>query len=162
MTGAPPHGPDPRAHPGLHAIALFEAGKGLVTLLAAGALELLGPAPLRRWLGVLVEHFQRDPQHGALAWSSQALDADSIHLAAGVGLVYALLRFLEAWGLWRVKAWASWLGCIGAAVYLPFDLYALARHPGWLSVTVLAVNLVVVWVLARDLLNRSRCAIATA
>jgi uncharacterized membrane protein (DUF2068 family) len=39
-------------------------------------------------------------------------------------------------------------------VYLPFDAYALFNHPGWLSVTVLVVNLVVVWVLARDLFKR--------
>lgn len=57
-------------------------------------------------------------------------------------------------GLWRVKAWASWLGCISAAIYLPLDVYALFRHPGWLSSIVLAVNLMVVAVLARDLANR--------
>ena len=58
---------------------------------------------------------------------------------------------MEAWGLWRVKAWASWLGCISAAIYLPLDVYALFRHPGWLSSIVLVVNLIVVAVLARDL-----------
>lgn len=42
------------------------------------------------------------------------------------------------------------------ALYLPFDLFALARHPGWLSVMVLVVNLLVLWVLARDLMMRRR------
>ena len=40
---------------------------------------------------------------------------------------------LTCWGLWRAKAWASWLGCIAAALYLPFDIYALATHRHWLA-----------------------------
>ena len=149
-----PYDPDPQAHPGLHAIAVFEAAKGLLALLAASGLEILGPAPLQRWLHELASHFQLDPHHGAMDWLSSAINPDSVHVAAGIGLVYALLRFVEAWGLWRARAWASWLGCISAAIYLPLDLYALFQHPGWLSVTVLAVNVAVVWVLAQDLLKR--------
>ena len=79
-----------------------------------------------------------------------------MHLAAAIVLAYGLLRLLEAWGLWRVKAWASWLGCVSAAIYLPFDVYALFHHPGWLSSAVLVVNLIVVAVLARDLVKRRR------
>jgi len=41
-----------------------------------------------------------------------------------------------------------------AALYLPLDLYALWRHPGWVAIAVLAINLIVVWVLVRDLLVR--------
>jgi uncharacterized membrane protein (DUF2068 family) len=58
--------------------------------------------------------------------------------------------------LWRAKAWASWLGCIAAALYLPFDLYALFLHRHWLEAVVVAINLLVVWVLARDLMVRRR------
>ena len=157
-AGAPPqehpYDPDPHAHPGLHAIAIFEAAKGLLALLAASGLEILGPAPLQRWLHELMGLLQLDPKHGAMDWLSNAINPDSVHLVAGIALAYALLRFVEAWGLWRVRTWASWLGCISAAVYLPLDMYAVVRHPGWLSVAVLAINLVVVWVLARDILTR--------
>ncbi|WP_242112410.1 DUF2127 domain-containing protein [Luteimonas aquatica] len=148
--------PDPHAHPGLHAIAIFEAAKGLLALFVASGLELLGPAPLVRWLHELTGRLQLDPDHGALGWLSQAIDPDSVHIAAAIALLYGLMRLVEAWGLWRVKAWASWLGCLGAAVYLPFDVYALFRHPGWMAWSVLGINLLVVWVLARDLLRRRR------
>ena len=69
-------------------------------------------------------------------------------------MAYGLLHLLEAWGLWRARGWASWLGCVTAALYLPLDLYALWRHPGWPALLVLAINVVVVWVLARDILRR--------
>lgn len=150
------YNPDPHAHPGLHAIAIIEAAKGLLAMLAASGLELLGPAPLRRWVDLLIARFQLDPDHGAMAWLAHAINPDSIHLAAAVACLYGLLHLAEGWGLWRAKAWASWLGCIAAALYLPFDVYALFRHPGWLSSAVVAINLLIVWVLGRDLLVRRR------
>ncbi|MBP6216653.1 MAG: DUF2127 domain-containing protein, partial [Luteimonas sp.] len=69
---------------------------------------------------------------------------------------YGVLHLVEAFGLWRARAWASWLGCITASLYIPFELHALVRRPGWLEVAVLGINLVVVWVLGRDLFRRRR------
>lgn len=152
----PHYDPDPRAHPGLHVIAAVEASKGALAVMAASGLELLGPAPLLRWLHELTVRFQLDPDHGAMAWLAHAINPHAVHLAAAVALSYGLLHLLEAWGLWRAKTWASWLGCLGAAVYLPFDIGAAFRHPGWLSLAVVAINLLVVWVLGRDLVKRRR------
>jgi uncharacterized membrane protein (DUF2068 family) len=145
---------DPQAHPGLRLIAMIEAIKGLLALSAASGLELIGPIPLKRWVHELIERFQLEPNHGAMAWLANAINPDSVHLAAAAVATYAVLHLIEAWGLWRDKAWASWLGCIAASIYLPFDLYALYRHPGWVSVAVLGINVLVVWVLARDLFKR--------
>ena len=153
MTGKP-YNPDPHAHPGLHAIAIVEATKGALALFAASGLELIGPAPLQRWIQALIQRFQFDPDHGVLADLLRAINPESVHFAAAAVAAYGLLHLLEAWGLWRAKAWASWLGCISAAIYLPFEADALFRHPGWLSALVLGINLLVVWVLARDLLKR--------
>jgi len=150
----PHYNPDPHAHPGLHAIALVEGVKGLLAVLAASGLELLGPAPLLRWLHELIARFQLDPQAGALALFARQISPGSVHWAAAAVMAYGLLHLLEAWGLWRAKAWASWLGCIAASLYLPLDLYALWNHPGWPALAVLAINLLVVWVLARDILRR--------
>ena len=64
--------PDPQAHPGLQAIAVIEAIKGLLALSAASGLELLGPAcRCKRWVHELIARFQLDPDHGALAWLAQ-------------------------------------------------------------------------------------------
>ena len=151
-----PYNPDPHAHPGLHVIAVVEAVKGALALLAASGLELLGPAPLQRWVHALIARFQLDPHHGAMAWLANAINPGAVHLAAVVALAYGVLHLVEGWGLWRAKAWASWLGCIAAAAYLPFDVYAFARHRHWLEALVVAVNLIVVWVLGRDLVKRKR------
>lgn len=156
MTDSPtrPYNANPRAHPGLRAIAMVEATKGLLAVTTASGLELLGPAPLRTFVHVLIRHFELSTTEGPLAWLANAISSGTVHATAAIAAAYGVLHLVEAWGLWRDKAWASWLGCIAAAIYLPFDGYALLRHPGWPAVSVLVINLVVVYVLARDLFRR--------
>ena len=156
MTSNTPYNPDPHAHPGLAAIALLEAGKAVLAFLAAAGLEISGPAPLRNIINALIHRAGGDPENGAFSSLLGMITPDTVHLGAAVLVGYGLLRVLEAWGLWRAKAWASWLGCISAALYLPLDFYAIVKHPGWASWLLLAVNILVVWVLARDLGKRHR------
>ncbi|MDV3515952.1 hypothetical protein B0X78_07775 [bacterium AM6] len=150
------YNPDPHRHPGLHVIALLEASKAMLALLAATGLEILGPQPLRDGVNALIRRFSLDPDHGTLPSLLNMISPDAVHLAAAAMIGYGLLHLVEAWGLWKARAWASWLGCLTASIYLPFDIYAIVRHPGWASWTVLAINLVVVYVLARDLRKRRR------
>lgn len=150
------YNPDPHRHPGLHVIALLEASKAMLALLAATGLEILGPQPLRDGVNALIRRFSLDPDHGTLPSLLNAISPAAVHLAAAAMIGYGLLHLVEAWGLWKAKAWASWLGCLTASIYLPFDIYAIVRHPGWASWTVLAINLIVVYVLARDLRKRRR------
>ena len=63
-------------------IALVEAVKGALALLAASGLELIGPAPLQRWVHELIARFQLDPHHGTIAWLISAINPGGIHLAA--------------------------------------------------------------------------------
>lgn len=149
-----PYNTDPHAHPGLHAIAVIEMAKGALALLAASGLEILGPAPLQRWLHALIQHFQLDPASGVTGWLAHAINPTGIHIAAGIAALYGVLHLLEGWGLWRAKAWASWLGALSAAAYLPFDVTAFFTHRHWLEAVAVIVNLIVVWVLARDLFRR--------
>jgi uncharacterized membrane protein (DUF2068 family) len=138
----------------LHVLALFEGLKGLLALVAAASLEVLGPQPLRNLIAALIAKFNLDPAHGTLPSLLDAINPGAVHLAVAVVSLYAVWRLVEAWGLWRAKAWASWLGCVGTAAYLPLDLYALYHHHGWHTWAVLLVNLLVVAVLARDLHKR--------
>ena len=154
MTSKQPYNPDPRAHPGLHALAIFELVKGTLSLAAAASLGVMGPDPIRRVVQWLISHFDLDPAHGPLPSLLHAIDPAAVHWAVAIAVVYGVWRLVESWGLWRAKAWASWLGAVGTAAYLPFDLYALARHPGWHTVIIVLINLVVVFVLVYDLFRR--------
>ena len=143
----------PSAHKGLRAIALFEAGKGVVALLIAAALAAIGPDALQHQIERLLVRFGADADR----FGTDLLDAitpQTLHIAIAVALVYAVMRLLEGWGLWWHRAWASWLGVIGAAAYLPFEIYALWHHPDWMTWGVFLLNLLIVLVLARDLYRR--------
>ena len=76
----------------------------------------------------------------------QAADSDhGLLTLAAVG--YASLRFVECYGLWFMRRWARWMGIISAGIYVPFELFYLFRTPSWTSVSVLAINLGVLWLL---------------
>ena len=148
------YNPDPKAHPGLHAIALFEGAKGVLVLAFAGGLLAFGPDRLRESVQAILTRFIPDAGPGVVSQWMARINPESVHVAALIIAVYAGMRLLEAWGLWRARAWASWLGCIGSAAYLPLDVYALYHHPGWHTWALLVVNLVIVWVLWRDIRRR--------
>ncbi len=153
-----PNDPGHRAHPGLHAIALVEMGKGVLALLAAGAIATLGAARIDDAIDRLAALWHFDAIHRALAAVASNINPASVHLLVAAIAAYATLRLAEGWGLWRARAWASWLGAVSVALYLPFDLYASVRHPGWIAIVVLTVNLAVFWILTRDLLGRRSAA----
>ena len=74
--------------------------------------------------------------------------ADTEHgLLTLAACAYATLRFVEAYGLWFMRNWARWLGLISAGIYVPFELYYFVRQPSLTSVSVMAINLAVLWLL---------------
>ena len=154
--------PDPAAHaqPGFHLLALFEGLKGVLALVAAASLEIMGPQPLQDLVAGLITKFNLNPHSGPLPTLLHAINPAAVHFAALVLVMYAAVRLLEAWGLWRAKAWASWLGCIGTALYLPLDLLGIYYHRSVYAWVVLGLNLVVFAVLARDLRRRKQAVIA--
>jgi uncharacterized membrane protein (DUF2068 family) len=68
-------------------------------------------------------------------------------------MLYSAFRFVEAWGLWWQRRWAEWLALVSSGIYLPFELYEFLRTFHWAAGAVLAVNVLIVTVLARRLLR---------
>jgi len=74
---------------------------------------------------------------------------------AGLVVVYALIRFVEAYGLWRARRWAAWLAAVSGALYVPFELYELSGGFSWIKLAALAANLAVVAFMVLSLRSRS-------
>jgi uncharacterized membrane protein (DUF2068 family) len=55
-----------------------------------------------------------------------------------------VVRFIEAFGLWRRKRWAAWFGVLSGGIYIPVELFEVAHGLSWAKLTVLTVNLAVV------------------
>jgi len=68
-------------------------------------------------------------------------------------LIYSIVRFVEAIGLWFQQRWAEWFGLLTGGMYLPIEIVAIMRRITWPKVTVLSVNTFVVAYLAYFLLK---------
>jgi len=80
--------------------------------------------------------------HIFLVLANHATDRTLWVLASGA-LVYAVVRAIEAYGLWREREWAQWFALLSTALYVPAELYALLCHLSWLKCSVLVANVVI-------------------
>jgi uncharacterized membrane protein (DUF2068 family) len=148
-----------RTREALRAVALFEALKGAVVLLAGTGLLALLHRDVHALAASLVAHTHLNPasRYPAvfLDLANRLTDPHLQRLALGA-FAYALLRFVEAYGLLRQRAWAEALAAFSGAVYVPFELQELARRPSWLAAALLLLNLLVVGLMLRALALRRR------
>jgi uncharacterized membrane protein (DUF2068 family) len=146
-----PHDTHCRQLKALRAVAFVEFLKGVIVLLAGfGVLSLVHrdawdvAESFLEWLHISPEtHYAQV----FLNLADQVTDAKLWAVAIGA-LTYSSLRFGEAYGLWRERAWAEWLALISGAIYLPFEIVELARKPDWIRLAILTVNLAVVLYMA--------------
>ena len=129
---------------GLRALAVIEAAKGsVVILLGCGMLDLVHKNVTKvaeRLAGVF--HAKPDGELSSIFAKlvSHATDRFLWLLAIGA-LVYTLVRFTEAYGLWRERDWAQWFELVSTALYLPPELYWLLRQATLLKFGVLMTNI---------------------
>ena len=57
---------------------------------------------------------------------------------------YAIVRFIEAYGLWREWRWVEWFAAVGDGIYIPFEIYELFKTTTWVSLGALLTNVFVV------------------
>ncbi len=145
----------------LRAVALFEAGKGLVVLAAGSGLLLLVHHDMQAFAERVVAHLHLNPASRyprIFMHFAEAATPGRIRLLALGALVYATARLTEAWGLWRARTWAEWLGVATAGIYLPFELRASVAHPAVEPIGALVTNIAVIaflgWQLRRRRLKR--------
>jgi uncharacterized membrane protein (DUF2068 family) len=51
---------------------------------------------------------------------------------------------VEAHGLWRGRTWAQWFAIVAGGIYLPVEIYEIARHATVIKAVVLLINLGIV------------------
>jgi uncharacterized membrane protein (DUF2068 family) len=143
-----------RAHrAGLRTVAFWEALKGGLALLGAYVFIRM----IRRDVDFteaaehVLFHLHINPQH---RWTQQFLHAagkvssTNIAMIMSIAVVYAALRFIEGYGLWRQRVWAEWLAIVSGCIYLPFEIYQVIRHANELHWVILGINILVVLYIA--------------
>lgn len=143
----------------LRMIAVLEAIKGLLALIAASGLLLLTPDDVADVAERVVEHLHLDP---ATHYPSVFLEFASratpewMRLVAVGAFVYAGFRIAESIGLWRDRSWAEWLGVVTGLIYVPFEILAFIKRPGPEPIVAMLINLGIVWYLGDRLRRRGK------
>ena len=134
-------------HLGLRGIAVFEAVKGLLALAAGFALLAIRHRDMENVARQVLRTMHLNPDRRMfhqLVEAAGRVTPHSLWLVVFGVIVYAIIRFAEAAGLWLEREWAEWFALISGSIYLPWEIYELARRQTWIRWTILAINIVIV------------------
>jgi uncharacterized membrane protein (DUF2068 family) len=134
----------------IRAVALFEAAKGALVLLAGFGFLSLAHSDIQDLAEDLLDHLHLNAAshypHIFLDAVSRANDWGLWKLAA-LAALYAVVRFVEAYGLWRQRQWAEWFAALSGAIYIPFEIRGVMRGHGLTSIAALTINVAIVAVM---------------
>lgn len=128
---------------GVRAIALFEAFKGTIALIFSFVLLSFRHQDLNTIAEKLISVLHLNSEGwlaNRITGFLSGLTPARIEIFFAAIFFYALLRFIEAYGLWKLRAWAQWLGIISGAIYIPIELYDIFVHPSLFGAGILIFN----------------------
>ena len=143
---------------GVRAVAFFEALKGTLVLVAGFGLLSLVHRDLEDLAERLVQHSHLDPasHYPRVFIEAAARTSDArLRTLAALAFAYSTVRFVEAYGLWKMRAWAEWFAIISGCVYLPVELYELVERATLIRAGVLVLNALIVAYLLYVRLSRT-------
>jgi uncharacterized membrane protein (DUF2068 family) len=147
----------------IRAVALFEAAKGAVVLLAGFGVLSLIHRDAQHVADVIVRHLHLNPARHYpqifLHAAERMTDRTLWMLVAGA-LGYCAVRFVEAYGLWRQRWWAEGFAALSGAIYMPFEIYRLLHGGRLVPAIAFALNTLVVAFMVYALWMRRREAAA--
>jgi uncharacterized membrane protein (DUF2068 family) len=147
-SDCPPHDPECNHLAGLRAVASLEIFKGLLAIAAGIGLFTLLHKDIGDVAENVVEALHLNPAHRlaqAFIHAADRVSDNRIVAFACVAFAYAIIRFVEGYGLWHARAWAEWFAIISGAAYLPWEIFEVVKHSHhWLRWGVLGINILVV------------------
>ena len=136
-----------RLERGIRAVAIFEAIKGLVIVIVGLALLRFIHGDLQAFAENILKHLHMNP---ARYFPRIILDAISkvtdsrIRSLAIFAFIYSFVRFIEAYGLWHLKAWAEWFAILSGGIYIPYEIIGIIHHITIIKVCILIINILIV------------------
>jgi uncharacterized membrane protein (DUF2068 family) len=149
-----------QAPAGVRAVAVFEAAKGaLVILLGFGLIRAMLGHDAQAVAEGLVRHLHLDaerPVGHLFVVALEHLSNGPLLTYAALALLYVLVRFAEAFGLWFEMPWAIWLAALSGSIYLPFEIAEFVKRPGSLKLAVIVINVAIVAYMVARIIHRRR------
>lgn len=136
-----------RSGRGLVVIGAYRVLEGVLLVAAGvGALHLLRgdyEATLLHWVHVLRIDPDNHYIHATLV-RIFSMDPHKLRELSAGTFIYAGLRFVEGFGLMARKRWAEWLTVIATAVFIPLEVWEMARRFTYVRVGFFVINVLVV------------------
>ena len=132
---------------GLRAVALFEALKGAIVLVAGFGLAHAIGGDVGEFAERLVHRMhlnaaKRFPRI-FIDLTNNLSDVELWALAA-LAMAYSVFRFTEAYGLWFERRWGEWIAALSGGIYVPVEVYELTRGVTVIKLAALVLNVLVV------------------
>ncbi len=139
----------------LRVVSIYKfAQTAVLVALGLATLRLVNPTVVlsfAEWVQDLPVGYVQHVAERFLNWISGGSHSDRVVLLAAALFGYAALFLIEGVGLWLQRRWAEWLTVIATATLIPPELYECTQHPSPTLYALLAVNVAVVWMLAKRL-----------
>jgi uncharacterized membrane protein (DUF2068 family) len=140
-------------------IGLFKLVKALLLIaVGIGSIKFLHKdlgSTMMHWIQVL----RVDPDnrfiHGTLVRIFRVTPKQLKELSVGTFL-YAGVFLTEGMGLLLRKHWAEYFTIISTGLFIPLEVYELARHFTMTKLAVTAINVLIVWYLVARVRSRSK------
>src|SRR5437868_788454 len=135
---------------GLLLIGLFKLAKAIFFFgVGVGAIHLLHK-DLEDEVMRLALKLRFDPESRFVSLLLDKVDLIDAHRLRQISVAtfgYSALALTEGVGLLLEKVWAEYLTLILTISFLPWELYELVRRPDWFRLSLLLINLAVLWYL---------------
>jgi len=139
---------DLRSHvAGLRTVASIEALKGVLAIALTVCVLLLLHKDVEQIAGDMLDALHISPDHAfsqAVMNVAQHMTDHRIWAIAAGALAYALVRFVESYGLWNRRVWAEWFALLSGSLYIPLEITKALEHPDAIHILVLVINILIV------------------
>lgn len=143
----------------LRAVAGLEFSKGVfVVLMGISALALVHKDTwliAESLLSLLHISTDRRAAQMFLDFADNITDA-RLWAAARIAFAYAVLRFTEAYGLWKERTWAEWVAFVSGTLLLPLEIRELFRGITFWRCALLIGNLAIIFYMLYVILENRR------
>ena len=132
---------------GMRIVAIAEAAKGTLVLLVGLGLLTLINRDVEMIAEKLVRHSHLNPaSHYPRIFIDAAANVTNSRLMmlAAAAAAYALVRGVEAYGLWHERRWAEWFALLAGGLYIPVEIYEMFHHFTWLKAAIFVSNVAIV------------------
>jgi uncharacterized membrane protein (DUF2068 family) len=140
-------------------IGLFKLLKAaLLIAVGIGAIKFLHndlSSTVLHWVRVLRVDPENRYIHGTLVRIFRVTPKQLKELSVGT-FIYAALFLTEGTGLLLRKHWAEYFTIITTGLFIPLEIYELARHFTVVKLVVTVINVLIVWYLVERVRSRSK------